>query len=201
MSQIVPSYMLKIARAEKHLVDLRREVDRYSDREPYTVDSRHYRKRHEHRLAFTEDPINTHIGVILADLIHNLTSGLDHLLADMVPPKDRSRVMFPVLWQGVWENGVPGENSQRAKDRARWKSITRNMNADAATLLQKMQPPVEIPENTGPGPSRYSSALQYIPISTPISRSFPHRCGTSKSVGPIGKVSGTADVTCEPSTA
>jgi hypothetical protein len=148
MSQIVPSYMLKIARAEEHLNDLTTEVARYSNRHPYTVDTRHYRKRDEHRLAFTEDPINTHIGVVLADLIHNLTSGLDHLIADMVPPKDRKSVMFPVLWEGVWENAVPGENKQRAKDRARWKTITRNMSADAVALLQKMQPPAQIPENT-----------------------------------------------------
>jgi hypothetical protein len=139
---VVPSYLKKLARAEKHLADLKTEFKRFADRHPYTLAMTVQRQRKLYRLEFTESPENTDIPIIAADVIYNIRSGLDHLAAALVPAKRRDSTMFPIFWQGVWEDTVPGENEQRAKDRSRWESVTRDMRPEAVTHLQRMQPRV-----------------------------------------------------------
>src|SRR4051794_33023831 len=119
MPAIVPSYVAKVTRAKQHLIDLEAEIERYALRKPYTVRERieGKKKRKVRRLAFTEDPANTDIPIIAADVIYNLRSGLDHLMASLAPSARRSSVMFPVFWQGVWDAPIEGENEQRLKDR------------------------------------------------------------------------------------
>lgn len=141
MAEIVPSYVRKISRASVHLVDLKVAIDRWAGRHPYAVERTAYKTRTAYRLRFTEDPINTDIGIIAADLVYNLRSGLDHLAAALVPPKDRDSVYFPIFWAGVWEAEVPGDSEQRSKDRGRWTTITRNMKAAAVAHLKQLQQP------------------------------------------------------------
>jgi hypothetical protein len=140
---IVPSFVAKIARAKKHLVDLETAVDAYAARKPYTVAEtlQGKRKRKVRRLAFTADPANTDIPIIAADAIYNLRSSLDHLMAMLVPASRRRSVMFPVFWEGVWEPGVPGENEQRRKDRNRWNSCVKTLPNAAVAFLKTLQPP------------------------------------------------------------
>jgi len=140
VTEIIPSYMRKVIRAEKHLVDLKVAVSEWAAREPYTVRETVYRRRKAHHLTFTDDPLNTEIGIITADLVYNLRSGLDHLAAALVPAQQRDSVSFPIFWKGVWEAPVPGENKERAKDRARWNIITSTMQDGAVALLKQMQP-------------------------------------------------------------
>src|SRR5215211_1509042 len=107
---VVPSFITKVARAKKHLVDLKTAVDGFAATHPYTVaetvESKRSRKRR--RLQFTATPANTDIPVIAADAIHNLRSSLDHLMSAMVANKDRGSVMFPIYFQGAWDAIVPG---------------------------------------------------------------------------------------------
>ncbi|MGA2522057.1 MAG: hypothetical protein ABSG81_14725 [Acidimicrobiales bacterium] len=139
---LVPSYLKKLARAEKHLADLKAEFGRFADRHPYTLAITVQRQRNLYRLEFTESPENTDIPIIAADVIYNIRSGLDHLAAALVPAKRRDSTMFPIFWQGVWNDPVPGENEQRAKDRSRWESYTRDMRPEAVAHLKRMQPRV-----------------------------------------------------------
>ncbi|MGD0322059.1 MAG: hypothetical protein ABSC00_10765 [Acidimicrobiales bacterium] len=147
MIELVPSYLKKLTRAEKHLGDLKEEFDRYSGRHPYEVTTTIQRQRKVRRLEFTEFPENTDIGIIAADVIYNLRSGLDHLACALVPAAERSHVMFPIFWQGVWEDPVPGENEQRTKDRSRWNIYTRRMHPDAVAYLRRMQPHADAQED------------------------------------------------------
>ncbi len=142
MTAIVPSYLAKLARAEKHLVDLKAEIGRYASTKPYTVRDRieGKKQRKTYRLAFTTDPANTDIPILAADAIYNLRSGLDHLMSALVAKKDRNSAMFPIYFQGVWDVAPPGENEQRIKDRARWASDTRTVKSDAIAVLKKLQP-------------------------------------------------------------
>lgn len=139
---IEPSFVAKVRRAKKHLVDLEAEVARYTSLKPYavgeTVEGK--KKRKVRRLVVTADPANTDIPIIAADAIYNLRSSLDHLMAMLVAPKDRSSAMFPVFWKGVWEDPVPGENKQRAKDRSRWTSDVKTVREDAVAILKTLQP-------------------------------------------------------------
>jgi hypothetical protein len=141
MTSIIPSYIAKVTRAEKHIADLEAEIARYAARKPYAVREAIEGKKKVHRLVFTRDPANTDIPLIAADAIHNLRFALDHLMAALVPNKQRRSVMFPVYFQGVWEAAPPGENPERTKSRERWASDTANVRPGALTLLKTLQPP------------------------------------------------------------
>ena len=153
---IVPSFVAKLNRAEKHLVELKAAIDAFggssADTRPYTVSTRieGKKKREIHRLHFTRSIENTEVPLIFADAIYSLRSSLDHLAAALVPAKDRRSVMFPIMWRGVWEPLVEGENEQRRKDRERWQSIARRVEPGAATFLKRLQPPDEAPNEETP---------------------------------------------------
>jgi hypothetical protein len=129
MPAIVPSYIAKISRAKKHLVELHEAIDEYAASSPYTVSHGVEGKKQKiiHRLVFTAQPENTEIPIIAADVIYNLRSALDHLMSCLVPNKQRSSVIFPVMFQGVWDAPAPGENAERTKLRERWASDTKSL--------------------------------------------------------------------------
>jgi hypothetical protein len=143
VAAIVPSYLAKIHRAERHLDELQAELDRFAGTEPYRVDVDKTSKRAVQRLKFTKLPENTEIPIITADVVYNLRSALDHLMAALVDKKDRKRVMFPIFFCGVWEPEQPGDNGQQIKERGRWASDTRTMHAKAVEFLRGCQPPKE----------------------------------------------------------
>ena len=93
------------------------------------------------RVQMTADPANTDIPIIAAEVIYNLRSSLDHLMASLVPPKRRSSVMFPIFWEGVWEAQISGENEQRSKAWSRWQSCVRGLPHEAVAFLKSLQPP------------------------------------------------------------
>lgn len=143
MTAVMPSYIAKIGRAKKHLIELEGAIERFADSEPYAV--RQWVEGEENtkvwRLVFTRNPADTDIPIVAADVIYNLRSSLDHLMSALVAKKDRSRVMFPVFFQGVWEAPQPGEDAQRLKLRERWASDTATMRPEAVAFLKKAQPP------------------------------------------------------------
>lgn len=149
MTAIVPSFVAKLDRAEKHIADLNEAIERYGGTHedaasrPYTVRARveGKKKGKVHRLHFTRHPTNTDIPLIAADAIYNLRSSLEHLAASMAPSKDRDSVTFPIFWRGVWDPFVEGENKQRRKDRQRWQTIERALPEDAVAYLKRLQPP------------------------------------------------------------
>lgn len=143
MTAIVPSYVAKLGRAKKHLIDLEVEIARYAATKPYAVrDSVEGKKKRKVRtLKFTSHPANTDIPPIAADAIHNLRSCLDHLMSALVAPKDRASAIFPIFFEDVWEPSIPGENAQRTKERERWASCTKTLGGDALAILKELQPP------------------------------------------------------------
>ena len=142
MVELVPSFILKADRAEKHLNDLRTAINDWADTHPYEVSTTHYRKGDKHHLRFTTNP-PIEVGLIATDFVHNLRSGLDHLMAALVPSSQRDSVYFPIFFQGVWELPVPGENAQMTKDRGRWKSYTAKVRPEAVAILKALQPAEE----------------------------------------------------------
>jgi hypothetical protein len=143
METVVPSFIAKVARAKRHLVDLEAEIERWINTKPYTVRESVEGKNQTKvwRLTFTSDPANTGIPILAADAIYNLRSSLDHLMSSLVTKKDRGSAMFPVFFEGVWEPDVAGENSERLKQRSRWRSDTKTLGPDAVALLKVAQPP------------------------------------------------------------
>ena len=88
------------------------------------------KKKRVHRFHFTRQP-GDDVAIVAADFVYNIRSGLDHLAPALVPPAHRTSVMFPIFFQGVWDDPVDGENEQRLKERKRWRTTTRHMHPDA----------------------------------------------------------------------
>jgi hypothetical protein len=139
---IVPSFVAKVSRAKKHLIDLETAIDEFARTKPYTVTERieGKKKRKIRRMTFTADPANTDIPIIAADAIYNLRSSLDHLMSSLVPSNQRTSAIFPIYFEGVWEPSLPGENKQRIKERARWSSDTKALSEPVVAILKELQP-------------------------------------------------------------
>jgi hypothetical protein len=93
------------------------------------------------RLRFTSWPENTAIPIVAADVVYNMRSALDHLMCALVPSARRSKVYFPILWQGVWGSDSPGEEKQRTIDRASWLRYVQGVADEAVAILKQLQPP------------------------------------------------------------
>lgn len=144
MVELVPSYLLKINRAKKHLTDLEAAVAKYRDGRPYEAYQTTDKRKPVWRLRFTSSPANTQMPIIAADLVYNLRSGLDHLAAALVPSSFASHVAFPIFWPGIWEPPVEGENRERTDARGRWNTYTRKMPAGAIAILRDVQPDQDV---------------------------------------------------------
>ncbi len=153
MADIIPSYLAKLTRAEKHLIDLKDEIDKYGGTNaashPYTLRKRieGHNQREVHRLQFTRSAANTDIPLIAADAIYNMRSSLEHLMAALGPSKGRDRRTFPIYFRGVWEPDVEGEDQRRRKARHVWRAIEKALPPEAVAVLKLLQPP----DDAGPG--------------------------------------------------
>lgn len=140
MDTLAPSFLLKMERAEKHLLDLRDEISKFCETHPYKVIESIEGSKRAHRLKITSSPPLA-IGLIAGDFIHNVRSGLDHLACALVPPGHQSRVSFPIMWQGIWNDPVAGEEPFRAEARERWERLTKHMKPEAVAIIKALQPP------------------------------------------------------------
>jgi hypothetical protein len=143
MTAFLPSYIAKSSRAEKHLIDLEAEIERYASRKPYNVadsiEGKHQKK--VRRLHMTQDVADTDIPILTADAIYNMRSSLDHLMSALVTKNDRNSAIFPLYFQGVWDAIVPGEKPQRVKSRISWASHIKTLPDEAIAFLKTLQPP------------------------------------------------------------
>ncbi len=144
MTELVPSFLSKLERAEKHLADLDDAVAAYGGSDgsrPYTVRDGIEGERKVHRLHFTRSPANTDIPLIAADAIYNMRSSLEHLIAALAPASGRDKLTFPIFWRGVWEPDIEGEDMRRRKARHVWRAIAKALPAEAVAALKMLQPP------------------------------------------------------------
>jgi hypothetical protein len=137
MVAIEPSYFAKLRRAERHLTELTNAVAEYANTHPYTLDLIGDRRG---RLKFTSYPENTEIPIIAADVIYNMRSAVDHVMAKLIPASRQRSVYFPVLFDGVWDEPVPGEDERTTKDRERWATYVKGAHPQAVEIIKGMQP-------------------------------------------------------------
>jgi hypothetical protein len=136
------SFSRKMIRAGQHLAELNAILAEFADRHPYEVTRTTDAKgKHTHRFEFTEEP-STDIPLIVGDILYNLRSGFDHLIGALVPRSKRSKVLFPLVTDPVWE--IPrtaGENEDLSRSRDKWESLTRKIkHPEAISILQDLQP-------------------------------------------------------------
>lgn len=155
-----PSYVAKLWRAKKHLIDLEAAIRDFNDTAPYAiVTHRDSAGRLTYRLRFTHNLHGTEVPLIAADLIMNLRSSLDHLMNALVQKQQRGKATFPVYFSGVWEPPVRGENAERLKSRERWASDTKTVRKEAVDVLKGFQPSEDAPDTFEPSTLRALNAL------------------------------------------
>lgn len=136
------SFSRKMIRASRHLTELDAILVDFADRHPYEViRTRDRTGKYTHRFAFTEEPPQD-IPLIAGDILYNLRSGFDHLIGALVPRSQRSKVLFPIVTEPVWD--IPrtdGENEELRKNREKWESLVRKIkHPEAVPILQGLQP-------------------------------------------------------------
>jgi hypothetical protein len=139
MSDLVPSYLRKISRAEKHLEDLKPIVANYIESRPYALAKDPGDDSGPYRIRMTSS-VPPDIPLICGDFIYNIRSALDHLAAALNPPSRKRSVFFPIFWKGVWEPSLEDEDQGKTSDREKWASSTRKMAPQAIEILKRLQP-------------------------------------------------------------
>lgn len=138
MSDPVPSFFLKLQRAEKHVAEAEAMIAAYVSSHPYEVgkgmegeDGRSVRF-----LRFTEQPDNM-LAVVIGDVIHNLRSALNHLAAACTPRENWDRVQFPIFER---DPATIEELNWRKASLKAWNRQTSGMIPEAVAALQTLQP-------------------------------------------------------------
>jgi hypothetical protein len=136
------SFSRKMIRAAKHLDELNAILANFAERHPYEVIRTTDRTgKHTHRFEYTEEPPQE-IPLIVGDVLYNLRSGFDHLIGALVPRSQRSKVLFPIVTEPVWDMPpADGENEDLRRNREKWESLVRKIkHAEAVPILQGLQP-------------------------------------------------------------
>lgn len=88
--------LLKVARANQHIMDLQSTIKRFREDEPYVIEGHRNPKTGKHILVLTpRHKIPDDIPLILGDAVHNLRSALDHVVYAFVP-RPTTRTQFPI---------------------------------------------------------------------------------------------------------
>jgi hypothetical protein len=140
------SWRLKIERAEKHLGELRVEIDRYTQTHPFeTVRVRGGPRCNQHRdclryrLRVTSQP-GPGLAIIAGDVLHNARSALDHLAVALVPPARRRSAGFPIELDDIWARKQRKYVVRDSERRRRFNSAINGMPKPAVRIIKAVQP-------------------------------------------------------------
>ena len=138
------SWWLKLKRAQKHLVDIQKELRQYSDSKPYEVVRLEPTKKQPLRwryvLSITEPP-NPMLPIMVGDFVHNLRAALDHFVANYVPANRSRNAYFPMLQRDIWERDSVGHLLRTNRDARRsYKSATKGLPDLALAAVEAVQP-------------------------------------------------------------
>jgi hypothetical protein len=138
------SWWLKVKRAQKHMVDIKREAVRYTNTHPYEfIPIRQPYREHNirHRLRIVQDP-DPVLALMLGDFVHNLRCALDHIIVACVPKCDRSETTsFPMSFVDLFAKDPNGDFvSNDAKARENFKRSIGGLHPDARTIVIRAQP-------------------------------------------------------------
>lgn len=138
------SWWLKLGRAQKHVVDIKKEARRYARKHPYRFDDLHQPKGNfkiRHAVFITEQPSDD-LALMFGDFVHNLRSALDHVIVASVPKKDRSNsTQFPFASTDPWAKRPDGDFVvQEPEARENFDRALRGIDDRARTIVIRNQP-------------------------------------------------------------
>jgi hypothetical protein len=144
---MLDSWWLKVKRAQKHMVEIRREVGAYAATKPYEFVRvpRPYRKPYSnlniiHEVRITSQP-NPTLAVMLGDFVHNLRSALDHVVVASVPKTHRNTASFPIAHADPFAKRANGEFGVKDNDaREKFETAIRGLTPEAQAVVIRNQP-------------------------------------------------------------
>lgn len=137
-------WRLKVARAQKHLVELEEQIRIYSDTRPYQIRWERVPKGQSRTwravLRITRQP-DEELSIILGDVVHNLRTSLDHLAGALVPRSRASKTSFPIVSVDPWKTGTDGHLLAKHREaRERFGQAIDRMRPEAAAIIKDLQP-------------------------------------------------------------
>jgi hypothetical protein len=160
----------KLDRAGEHLETLDAETVAFIERKPYRVVRKYYAKTCHITWRFAEDeaPPLTRWGVLIGDVVHEVSSALDHIawqFALKTRPKPSRSTAFPVcVHPGDWEN-----KSTRG--------MLQHIGEDERTFIKRKQP---YPALHGKTPEEHVFAMLKL-----LSRIDKHQVIPAAAVAPL----------------
>ncbi|MEZ4553119.1 MAG: hypothetical protein R3B59_04355 [Dehalococcoidia bacterium] len=138
-------WWVKVKRAQRHMVEIRRCVRAYSERHPYEAVRIRYSKSEGDKWGFslriTEDP-EPELSAMVGDFVHNLRSALDVAVVGHSRPSARRRsASFPIATEDLWERDA--FRRYVIRDSERRKSFNRaiaGLNPTAKAVIKQIQP-------------------------------------------------------------
>lgn len=142
------SYARKVFRAKQHLDEIKAELAGYEGRHPYVA----VRDRNTdpnprvwtYRAHLAKKP-SPDIALMVGDVVHNLRTALDYVVAELVPLNRRRKCKFPVIHSDIL---ATDPQTGEYLDRSEGAAILRNdftsavfgMDTDAAAFIYSLQP-------------------------------------------------------------
>lgn len=138
------SWWLKVKRAQKHMIEIRREALRYIETSPYEfvrVRQPDGKNRVRYRVRITEQP-DPMLALIIGDFIHNLRSALDHMVVACTPRKERSNATsFPCVYEDIFAKDSSGQFViKNNESRDNFMRAIKGMDRIAQALVVTQQP-------------------------------------------------------------
>ena len=138
------SWWLKVKRAQKHMVDINREVRRYAELQPYEfirIREPDRNRRIQYRTRITQQP-NPMLSLMIGDFVHNLRSALDHIIVACVPKRYRSNATgYPVAYQDLFAKEANGDFVVKdAEARENFERAIRGLDPRARAFVILAQP-------------------------------------------------------------
>jgi hypothetical protein len=143
------SYVVKFERAEEHRVEAERLLGLYVDSHPYETRPVVEDQGQMWQLHFTEQP-SPFLPITIGDMVHNLRSGLNHLLVLCTDRENWRKVQFPIFTTDPFEfDPATGEvYKSREGNRRTWRRYTTGLSDDALAVVKRLQPYDAAPDET-----------------------------------------------------
>lgn len=140
------SWRLKIERAEKHLTELRIEVEKYVHTHPFKAvrlmsgpKCKQHRDCWRYVLRVTSQP-GPDLAIIAGDVLHNARSALDHLAGALAPPARRWSASFPIEMEDPWTRKDGKYVMRDSEKRRRFNTAIKGLPDAAVKIVKAVQP-------------------------------------------------------------
>jgi len=141
---VTPSHILKLKRADEHLVEIDALTESLGERREYpvieTMKPQHDGPCWEYVLDLSGVVTPERLPILIGDYLFNVRSGLDHLLVSMAPRKHRRKVSFPIHSTDPLARDPTSGDYRNAEAASRWLALCHCLPDDCIAPLTRLQP-------------------------------------------------------------